>query len=677
MKLAIQHLEPNTMGLGLPDSLFFATQPETLAIGSGVFPIILPSGTSYQAGTLRNSFFTKCLDKLNNEYTIYADIIAEGSCVFNVYSQGINGRIQKVASKRFSNIHGVHRLPFAIVPGNIGILRYFIEVESRGIIIKSLYLSTDIADSSIRTTIFLIRTYGNTSGVINSLKRTLDPRFWNGIGDSRETFLSNSHFCIYDSTPDSASILTKELGSLNFNCCAWIGPNLGGGGNASLNLHLAKVYLDNESINHDYVILDDDVCASPETLYRVFALNQIKDPSLTFGSPIFMHSDPQRLWENGGLWGKEFSHGLSKLTSVTPQLIQHGLYFNKYEHIDSLPGKMPIDYTTFNLFSFSGETHSKIGYPAAFFLRGDDVDFSLRCKQHGSLITSPTLAVWQEPAHSYWQEYMAYMHGIIINIVHGEWNENHLVSIIQDKILEHAIHNDLFGVKLYSIIINDIISSDLLLSTCFADLYLERKKEFSLYEKGFDAGIDPYHDINSQQIQVINFVHPSAAPDYSKPFVGLHWPSKKSYYIYERNNSDLRTAVAEGVSKILELLNHSKPALSSATKSLKNRYLKTTQEDFWISALNNHHHELVYSSSYSHEVYQEGEALHTENGLTQIKDLKDLSLESSLTSADYLILQEIFDANRYLELNPDVASSGVDPFEHYVKYGKKEGRSLL
>jgi hypothetical protein len=34
-----------------------------------------------------------------------------------------------------------------------------------------------------------------------------------------------------------------------------------------------------------------------------------------------------------------------------------------------------------------------------------------------------------------------------------------------------------------------------------------------------------------------------------------------------------------------------------------------------------------------------------------------------------------FDSNTYLELNPDVRKAGVDPAEHYLKYGIKEGRN--
>ena len=594
----------------------------------------------------------------------------------------MHGGINKVTSKRFTRVSGTCSIPFALLPGNGGIARYFIDIESRGAILEAACFSVDIERDNLRPTIYLIRTFGNTVGVINSLKRFCDDRFWAHMPESRDILFSHSMFCVYDSTPDAARHLANEITKLNLNSCAWIGPNLGGGGNASVNLYLAKGYSEDWNIKTlgnqskcDYVILDDDVCASPETLYRVFALNQLKKPSVTFGSPIFMQSDPQRLWENGGHWGKEYSRGEANLTSVTPQLSDHGLYFSKYEHLNTIMNGKNIDYTTFNLFSFSSETQSAIGYPAAFFLRGDDIDYSLRCKKNGQLKTSLNLAVWQEPAHSYWQEYMAFMHGLIINIIHGEWTISQIKSQLKIKILEHALHADLFGLDLYSMIISDLAASDLLLSEKFANLYLMRKRELSRYESKFSSSLDPYNSARKNQIQTINFVHPSIAPDYSKPLVALFWPSKKAYYIYERSNQATNTRITEMVIKALnEMMDWDNMSLN-ITNSIKARYLITTQEAFWAKLLAQHEHELVCSSEYQRKDIQETSSI--DQNLQIDEDYSDIFTTSSFTSTDRAIIEEMFDPDKYLELNPDVATANIGPLEHYIKYGIKEGRSII
>jgi hypothetical protein len=44
---------------------------------------------------------------------------------------------------------------------------------------------------------------------------------------------------------------------------------------------------------------------------------------------------------------------------------------------------------------------------------------------------------------------------------------------------------------------------------------------------------------------------------------------------------------------------------------------------------------------------------------------------------DYARLQPVFDAGFYLRKYPDVAAAGVDPLQHYLKDGAKEGRQPL
>ncbi len=43
--------------------------------------------------------------------------------------------------------------------------------------------------------------------------------------------------------------------------------------------------------------------------------------------------------------------------------------------------------------------------------------------------------------------------------------------------------------------------------------------------------------------------------------------------------------------------------------------------------------------------------------------------------AKFPLLAQFFDAGWYAERYPDVAKSGVAPFEHFILYGAREGRS--
>ncbi|MDI1298761.1 hypothetical protein, partial [Methylotenera sp.] len=56
------------------------------------------------------------------------------------------------------------------------------------------------------------------------------------------------------------------------------------------------------------------------------------------------------------------------------------------------------------------------------------------------------------------------------------------------------------------------------------------------------------------------------------------------------------------------------------------------------------------------------------------KNAKLNDLLKNIASYDSDILQSAFDANWYLEKNPDVAAAGVDSFTHYIDHGIQEGR---
>ena len=52
------------------------------------------------------------------------------------------------------------------------------------------------------------------------------------------------------------------------------------------------------------------------------------------------------------------------------------------------------------------------------------------------------------------------------------------------------------------------------------------------------------------------------------------------------------------------------------------------------------------------------------------------SAESIQRKARLAQLPDGFDAKLYLEANPDVAAAGVDAVDHYVEFGRAEGRPL-
>ncbi|MGF6410355.1 hypothetical protein OKW37_002025 [Paraburkholderia sp. MM5482-R2] len=52
------------------------------------------------------------------------------------------------------------------------------------------------------------------------------------------------------------------------------------------------------------------------------------------------------------------------------------------------------------------------------------------------------------------------------------------------------------------------------------------------------------------------------------------------------------------------------------------------------------------------------------------------SAESFQRKARLAQLPDGFDPKLYLEANPDVGAAGVDPVDHFVDFGRAEGRPL-
>jgi hypothetical protein len=63
-----------------------------------------------------------------------------------------------------------------------------------------------------------------------------------------------------------------------------------------------------------------------------------------------------------------------------------------------------------------------------------------------------------------------------------------------------------------------------------------------------------------------------------------------------------------------------------------------------------------------------------ERGKSLGRDTNPLSCQVEQPVAERGSGETLFDDSWYLEQNPDVAASGVDPLLHYLKYGRFQGR---
>ena len=141
----------------------------------------------------------------------------------------------------------------------------------------------------------------------------------------------------------------------------------------------------------------------------------------------------------------------------------------------------------------------------------------------------------------------------------------------------------------------------------------------------------------------------------SKAGEGSFIPSKvKSSSNHSLNNSSLQSALVEVINK-MECKVSEKVGLSFS-KSKRARRDKA----------------LISRSEYFDKEYL---ACQIKQLGLQVKD--PLEFFMSFGTELELSPSEKFDTKSYLEMNPDVKNSGINPLLHYIKHGKAEGRVLI
>jgi GT2 family glycosyltransferase len=330
----------------------------------------------------------------------------------------------------------------------------------------------------------LMRTWGRGDDLRALLRHWLDQ----AAHDAHlQAVLGRIGFWVLDTTP-GAERHWPDPSHEGLGLQVWAAPNLGGGGNAS---HLLHLFLqDAEARGHEppeLLILDDDLSISAESLARHLALCAYRERDGLVSLPVLMKSRMTTVWEDGGLWGVDRlppaggEAGRPPARRLAPQLIRHGLQLDGYEHLDAFGALNQCEYTTFIFLGLPTRCLRRIGLPAAFFLRGDDIEFCLRARALGLPVwTNPNLAAWHEPGHTPAQEYMAILHAVLTNLRHADNPAEDYVRFFEQRLAEHAALGDLHGLALYTQVLQDLLDEgSALLTEGFDQHYLQQLPRWS------------------------------------------------------------------------------------------------------------------------------------------------------------------------------------------------------
>lgn len=183
-------------------------------------------------------------------------------------------------------------------------------------------------------------------------------------------------------------------------------PNKGGSGG------FARCMLEAErdgSYTH-LLLMDDDIILEPETVYRTdLFLKGLRQEyrNLCLSGSMFTFEKPCVMVESGSFWNGKTNPRKENLdVSVRKNLVSAGT-------------TEEINYGAWWYFVFPMSFVKNQGLPMPFFIRGDDIEFSLR--NHARIITMNGICVWHESFDKKTSDYMEYYlarNNIIVDLLH-------------------------------------------------------------------------------------------------------------------------------------------------------------------------------------------------------------------------------------------------------------------
>ncbi|ETA50659.2 hypothetical protein P279_18425 [Rhodobacteraceae bacterium PD-2] len=482
--VTLQGLDCTNPGPDTQD-LYFATGADHLSNVSAL-PATLANQDFLCTDSLRNAFFPEIFRKHTAVNNLHLVLRGKGRFHLALRAHDTEGSTRLLGDTASSDTGAPLRVSLGADWPEAVRMSALVQGRSGKSRLDSLTWETAAPREAEGRMVVLLRTFGRTRDVVALFAKL---RREAALGDYGH-FLRNTAFVILDASNgvgkrDYASVTAGGL----FNVFTYAGANLGGGGNMSQVMLHARAAFEQAGMTPDEVLLlDDDLTVSLESLRRNWAASLFRTDTTMFTLPVFRQNNHRVLWEDGSMWGRFAGGSISgKREVIRPRFLRHGRTIESTADFQDMAAAHYPEYSTFIFQSLPAAILPDMGYPAAFFLRGDDIEYSLRGRRLGhSVLSNPNLASWHEPAHSYGQEYMSISHGLIVNLCYGQEDAGTMVQFFLQRALSHLGVADPMGLELYATILEDICSKEMFLAHGFAPRYLERLAYFRGFEKKFE-----------------------------------------------------------------------------------------------------------------------------------------------------------------------------------------------
>lgn len=583
------------------DQMFFAEAADHLT-GSGNEEIGFFAYEKLNTGTLRNSFFPELFIHHSKIRDLRLHLHMTGAVDVKVECSTRNGPVKTLYRKEIA-------VPEGLEPGathevevdvslDTGLARHSrlfwqtMALSDETVLHRGEWEAIAPTDTNGRMLV-LLRTFGRTADIADLLKS-----FQEQAGDDHgyRHVLQNTLFVVLDTSNGvTADDYTETEGADLLNTFIFSGPNMGGGGNMSQILLAVQDAVEEADVEIDeLLLLDDDLSLSLESLRRHWASTLFRSDDTIFTLPVFMKSEPQKMWEDGAFWGRFLGDdALSDRDTIAPRLLRHNLEFKGFDHVDEMAHAHYPEYSTFIFLSLPYDRFLSLGYPVAFFLRGDDIEYSLRNGVNGGkTMSNPNIAAWHEPAHSYAQEYMSIAHGVIINMAYGQDKVDEFTAFFDSRAKAHICIGDALGVKLYASILRDLVARNVFLEHGFSDHYIAKLKLFKTFDAAFeyipDDVIDSYAHASERRGGFVGryaFLYMPLEGHPGLDRVVLENPHTGHRRVYQPHEASNRTEVIAAAAELYSALDEFSTSFGEIRSHYGSRLQRSYTRDFWVEEM--------------------------------------------------------------------------------------------
>ena len=174
-------------------------------------------------------------------------------------------------------------------------------------------------------------------------------------------------------------------------------PNKNTGGSGGFKCGYIKAV--HSGRNHTHILfMDDDIVLDCEMFFRVFMLLSVAKSEwsdLSVGGTMLRLSNQRIGHEAGAIWNGKQIHSIGKDIDMT-----------KRENVFEVSYFPKGNYNGWWFYCFPVGWHEKYGYPLQFFVKIDDIEYSVRCATEIAILNG--IAVWHEDFENKYDGFVEY-----------------------------------------------------------------------------------------------------------------------------------------------------------------------------------------------------------------------------------------------------------------------------